>query len=235
MPRQHGSDGRRRSASACRSAASRAARSSGHVHPCACRAVVPLDEGCERRAYMRCRGRLSRAPHGARLQAYFGAPPRYERIEGAVQRGGGSVRRFSPCETPSSAPDRLVRGEPPVTEPDKRRECSAQADVASGPLVERPIFIVGDGRSGTTLLRGLLSAHSRLAITPETQYMAKAELAGANDAAAPDDAGYPFAASSSWRFAGRWTARSIPLLERVETSVLSVLRRWSRRIRAARR
>ena len=38
-------------------------------------------------------------------------------------------------------------------------------------LLERPIFIVGPGRSGTTLLRTLLSAHSRISIAPETQYL----------------------------------------------------------------
>lgn len=43
----------------------------------------------------------------------------------------------------------------------------------SKPLVARPIFIVGPGRSGTTLLRSLLSAHSRISITPETQFMNK--------------------------------------------------------------
>ena len=38
-------------------------------------------------------------------------------------------------------------------------------------LITRPIFIVGAGRSGTTLLRSLLSAHSRIAVTPETHFM----------------------------------------------------------------
>ena len=38
-------------------------------------------------------------------------------------------------------------------------------------LTESPIFIVGPGRSGTTLLRSMLSAHSRISITPEMQYM----------------------------------------------------------------
>ena len=39
-------------------------------------------------------------------------------------------------------------------------------------LSEPPVFIVGAGRSGTTLLRTLLSAHPRLAVTPETHFMA---------------------------------------------------------------
>jgi hypothetical protein len=37
----------------------------------------------------------------------------------------------------------------------------------------QPIFIVGCERSGTTLLAVLMGRHSRLAITPETQYMSK--------------------------------------------------------------
>jgi hypothetical protein len=36
-----------------------------------------------------------------------------------------------------------------------------------------PFFIVGSGRSGTTLLRMILSAHSRLSIPPETWYLNK--------------------------------------------------------------
>ena len=39
-------------------------------------------------------------------------------------------------------------------------------------LDEPPIFIVGAGRSGTTLLQSLLSAHSRIAVTPETHFCA---------------------------------------------------------------
>ena len=38
-----------------------------------------------------------------------------------------------------------------------------------------PIFIVGPGRSGTTLLRSLLSAHSRISVTPETKFMSRAD------------------------------------------------------------
>ena len=37
-------------------------------------------------------------------------------------------------------------------------------------LAEPPIFVVGVGRSGTTLLQSLLSAHPRLAVTPETHF-----------------------------------------------------------------
>lgn len=42
--------------------------------------------------------------------------------------------------------------------------------------LDRPIFIVGPGRSGTTLLRSLLSAHSRIAVTPETHFLKRAYL-----------------------------------------------------------
>lgn len=38
-------------------------------------------------------------------------------------------------------------------------------------LINSPIFIVGPGRSGTTLVRSLLSSHSMISVTPETQYM----------------------------------------------------------------
>lgn len=41
-----------------------------------------------------------------------------------------------------------------------------------------PFFIVGAGRSGTTLLRSLLSAHSRIAVTPETHFMKRADREG---------------------------------------------------------
>lgn len=45
-------------------------------------------------------------------------------------------------------------------------------------LTPPPIFIAGADRSGTTLLRSLLSAHSRIAITPETHFMTWAEKRG---------------------------------------------------------
>ncbi len=53
----------------------------------------------------------------------------------------------------------------------------AEADAAPGALEdnavlrEPPFFIVGSGRSGTTLMRSLLSSHSRLAVTPETRFL----------------------------------------------------------------
>lgn len=40
-------------------------------------------------------------------------------------------------------------------------------------LQEPPFFIVGHGRSGTTLVRAKLAGHSRLTVPPETHYMAR--------------------------------------------------------------
>lgn len=42
-----------------------------------------------------------------------------------------------------------------------------------------PFFIVGPGRSGTTLMARLLSAHSRLTVAPETHYLKRAVAGGA--------------------------------------------------------
>lgn len=53
--------------------------------------------------------------------------------------------------------------------------------------LEHPIFIVGPGRSGTTLLRSLLSAHSQMMITPETHFMKQAEEDGGLDNGVPTD------------------------------------------------
>jgi hypothetical protein len=50
----------------------------------------------------------------------------------------------------------------------------------STPMVDRPVFIVGSGRSGTTLLRSVLSAHSRIAIAPETHFLKRVERSGRN-------------------------------------------------------
>ena len=54
-------------------------------------------------------------------------------------------------------------------------------------LVTRPIFIVGAGRSGTTLLRSLLSAHSRISVAPETHFMRRAVDEGGLGRGAPTD------------------------------------------------
>lgn len=52
---------------------------------------------------------------------------------------------------------------------------------------DAPFFIVGSGRSGTTLLRSLLTAHSRIAVTPETHFMKRADREGARTREAPAD------------------------------------------------
>lgn len=43
---------------------------------------------------------------------------------------------------------------------------------------EAPIFIVGPGRSGTTLMRKMISTHSRISITPETHFMKRVDKRG---------------------------------------------------------
>lgn len=71
----------------------------------------------------------------------------------------------------------------------------------AAPALERPMFIVGPGRSGTTLLRSLLSAHSRIAVTPETHFMAHAEGRGL-ERGAPADFETFWSGYTSWvRFA----------------------------------
>lgn len=58
---------------------------------------------------------------------------------------------------------------------------------ATAGSLQHPVFIAGAGRSGTTLLRSLLSAHPRICVTPETHYMARAEKWGFRDRDTPLD------------------------------------------------
>ena len=44
--------------------------------------------------------------------------------------------------------------------------------MSTPPPGDGPIFILGAGRSGTTLMQSLLSAHGRIAVTPETHFCA---------------------------------------------------------------
>lgn len=62
---------------------------------------------------------------------------------------------------------------------------------------DAPIFVVGSGRSGTTLMRSLLSAHPRIAIAPETHYLKQA----ARDAGSKGDLtrGRPRNLDAFWR------------------------------------
>lgn len=50
-----------------------------------------------------------------------------------------------------------------------------------------PFFIVGHGRSGTTLVRTMLAAHSRLAVPPETHYLKWIDAFGAKQTETPAD------------------------------------------------
>lgn len=70
-------------------------------------------------------------------------------------------------------------------------------------LPEPPFFIVGSGRSGTTLLQSILLAHPRLAVTPETHFCKNAtQLAGVPlDEAPPDFDAYWQAYCATPRFA----------------------------------
>lgn len=65
-------------------------------------------------------------------------------------------------------------------------------------MLEAPIFVVGAGRSGTTLLRTALAAHPRIAVTPETHYMKFADGHGARDGDRPADFDAFWAKLTGW-------------------------------------
>lgn len=50
-----------------------------------------------------------------------------------------------------------------------------------------PVFVVGSGRSGTTLVRAMLAAHSRIAVPPETHFLKFSDMQGAATRDAPED------------------------------------------------
>jgi hypothetical protein len=80
----------------------------------------------------------------------------------------------------------------------------APSKPARAPLLERPpFFIVGAGRSGTTLLRSILAAHPAIAVPPETHFCKLSEaFAGVGiDAAPPDFDAYWAQYVASNRFA----------------------------------
>ncbi|MBB4659087.1 sulfotransferase family protein [Parvularcula dongshanensis] len=52
---------------------------------------------------------------------------------------------------------------------------------------DRPVFVVGAGRSGTTLMRTMLAAHPVFAVPTETHYMKLAYAHGAGSREAPED------------------------------------------------
>jgi hypothetical protein len=51
----------------------------------------------------------------------------------------------------------------------------------------RPVFVVGSGRSGTTLVRAMLAAHSKMAVPPESHYVKFTDAYGGATRDAPDD------------------------------------------------
>ena len=65
-------------------------------------------------------------------------------------------------------------------------------------MLEAPIFIVGAGRSGTTLLRTALAAHPRIAVTPETHYLKFADRHGAAEGERPADFAAFWARLTGW-------------------------------------
>jgi hypothetical protein len=69
-------------------------------------------------------------------------------------------------------------------------------------LREPPVFVVGNGRSGTTLMRMMLAAHPRIAMTPETHFATISKPFGLGEKEAPDDPGaYIAALTGHHRFA----------------------------------
>ena len=64
--------------------------------------------------------------------------------------------------------------------------------------VERPLFIVGPSRSGTTLLRSLLSAHSRISIAPETHFLLRVDRTEGLGRGAPEDFEAFWASYTAW-------------------------------------
>ena len=66
-------------------------------------------------------------------------------------------------------------------------------------LTEPPFFVLGSGRSGTTLMQTCLDRHSRLAVPPETHYLARAERWGLGEREAPEDFEAFWADLVGWR------------------------------------
>ncbi len=62
-------------------------------------------------------------------------------------------------------------GAPPVPWPVVQLTSRSHGPGGVPPSPDRPVFIVGDQRSGTTLARSLFSAHPGLAVTPETHFL----------------------------------------------------------------
>ncbi|MET7854930.1 sulfotransferase [Streptomyces avermitilis] len=73
---------------------------------------------------------------------------------------GLQVRRAAPDAPPQ--PKKTVTAAKPARRPTPVYRCPADKDLSTDRLLRRPVFIMSPVRSGSTLLRMLLNAHSRL-------------------------------------------------------------------------
>jgi hypothetical protein len=75
---------------------------------------------------------------------------------------GLQVRRTAPAAPPRPAPQQRSTGARPAKRPAPAYRCPGPEDLATDRLLRQPVFIMSPVRSGSTLLRMLLNAHSRL-------------------------------------------------------------------------
>ncbi|MEU5703831.1 sulfotransferase family protein [Streptomyces aurantiacus] len=75
---------------------------------------------------------------------------------------GLQVRRAAPAAPATAPPQPKGTGAKPGKRPTPVYRCPAPGDLATDRLLRRPVFIMSPVRSGSTLLRMLLDAHSQL-------------------------------------------------------------------------